>query len=352
MSMVDQILDMAADAAILHGAVTVRFAYALCMIIAMSLPRPQELDDEQWLRERYVERKMTATEIGNDLGCAHLTVVNALRRHGIEIRLRRFSQLTDERWLRERYVNDVMAVQEIADSIGASKQAVLHAMKRFGIERRGKGETQRLMAWRSLPDESRRRIADPEWMRTMYGERSLSSIQIASILDCTDNLVIGALRHHRIPVRSSPWENKRALHRMDREVARKLDDPEWLRNAYVHEQRSSVDIASELGHSQSVVFDALRRHGISTRSLSEALVVHANAARNGYDVQRKRRLQNLAKDAGDVGRAYTSVIKILGQLNRVPFSNRETARLEKEAMDGLYRAQDALAQRLLLGQGD
>lgn len=49
-------------------------------------PMPNELDDEDALREMYYEQRMTSTEVGDEIGCAGSTVLSALRRHDIEVR--------------------------------------------------------------------------------------------------------------------------------------------------------------------------------------------------------------------------------------------------------------------------
>lgn len=55
------------------------------------LPTPKrvkysELRDQEWLREQYVEKKKTQSEIASELGCNQTTVGDWLRRHGIETR--------------------------------------------------------------------------------------------------------------------------------------------------------------------------------------------------------------------------------------------------------------------------
>lgn len=258
-------------------------------------------------------------------------------------------ELDDEAWLRSRYVDELMSVREIAELAGCGSRAVRTALTRASIRTRSRSEANRALNERSQTnDPASRRLHDADWLRTMYVDRGLSTVAIARVLERHPSVVTRALRRAEVPVLSTLQARRRRAG-MSEQAASSLDDASWLREAYVDQRRSTGDIALELGVADRTVGDALRRHGIPVRSMRSAMRVHSRAAANGYDVQRNKRLVSLAKDAGEVGRAYTQVVALLGRLGRVPYTGREAGRLEREAMDGLYRAQDALAQRLLLG---
>lgn len=317
------------------------------MIIGMS--RPRELDDEAWLRTRYVDEGASASEIARGLGCNKQTVLDALHRHDVETRVSRVGppprQLSDRGWLELMYVRRRMSTSQIGELVGCGRTTVTSALHRHGIPTRSPSETN---IYRGAPEAVARRLDDAAWLRTMYVERGLAIARIADLLGCHKRNVQRALVRHEIPRRTSQ-DVARVRVGLSEQSSRRLHDADWLRRFYVEAGNSSVAIAEELGCAPSAVLTALRRNGIPIRTLSKARSAQTRAAMNGYSTQRQQRLRRLAADAGEVGRAYTAVIRILGQLDRVPYVGREESRLEREAMNGLYRAQDALAQRLLLG---
>src|SRR3954468_1948315 len=85
-----------------------------------------QLGDENWLRLRYVEQRISVRDIANELGCDRSTVIAALAAAGIPRPAqtrggrRRFTQLGDHDWLRRRYLEDGASLQELAVEIGCS----------------------------------------------------------------------------------------------------------------------------------------------------------------------------------------------------------------------------------------
>jgi 5-methylcytosine-specific restriction endonuclease McrA len=100
---------------------------------------------------------------------------------------------------------------------------------------------------------------DPDWLREQYVEYERSSIDIAETCGCDESTVRRWLDKHGIETRSpSPTPDER------------LDNGDWLQEQYVERERSIIDIAEECGCSNNTVLRRLERHGIETRSLSEA----------------------------------------------------------------------------------
>lgn len=261
----------------------------------------------------------------------------------------RYPELDDERWLREHYVDERMSAGEVARLLGCTKTPVLQALRRSGVQARSSQEAARTRVGMSRDVASR--LDDERWLRVMYLDLGRSTRQIAETLGCDYHNVMRAIDRAGIETRDSAAATRRHFGVSD-ETARRLDDADWMREAYVGQMRPVVNIAAELGVSFSAVKGSLDRHGIDRRGNRDARRAHNRATVNGYDAQRRRRLLTLAKDAGAVGRAYTQVIKLLGDLDRVPYSGREAQRFEREAMDGLHRAEQALIQRLMLGSSD
>lgn len=71
----------------------------------------------------------------------------------------------------------------------------------------------------------------------------------------------------------------------------------------------------------------------------------------GRSAEGQRALLRLANDAGAVGKVYTTVIRHLQALDRLPYTGKERGRLEREAIAGLHKAEDALGLWLRLEEG-
>jgi hypothetical protein len=90
--------------------------------------------DENWLRLRSVERRISVGDIADELPCDGSTVIAALAAVGIpgprptRGRPRRFAELGDHEWLRRRYLDEEASQQELAVEIGCSIPAVRKAL--------------------------------------------------------------------------------------------------------------------------------------------------------------------------------------------------------------------------------
>jgi uncharacterized protein YjcR len=98
------------------------------------------LADEQWLRRQYVDISNTSYEIAEICGCSSHPVLKWLDRHGIE-RRGPDAQLDDERlkdseWLREQYVKKGLSTSDIANKADCCKTTVRNWLDRHGIETR------------------------------------------------------------------------------------------------------------------------------------------------------------------------------------------------------------------------
>lgn len=105
----------------------------------METERPWQ--DEETLRELYVDKDMTATAVSDELGCNKTTVGNWLDRHGIEKHKTTVGELCEkEEWIRKRYWDDGKSIDDIATEYGCNRISVRTAMIRQGIERRDYNE--------------------------------------------------------------------------------------------------------------------------------------------------------------------------------------------------------------------
>ncbi|WP_225334851.1 DUF1804 family protein [Halomicrobium urmianum] len=85
--------------------------------------------DAEFLREQYVDRRKSASEIADLRDVASSTVQRWLDRHSIE----RNPRYPDRAWLREQYVDRRRDQQDIAEECGVAESTICHWLARHGI---------------------------------------------------------------------------------------------------------------------------------------------------------------------------------------------------------------------------
>ena len=208
-------------------------------------PASEELTDEGWLREKYKEKMLSTREIAAELGTDRSTVSRWLSRHGIETRGnmdRVPEKLRDRDWLEKKYTSEKKRTKEIADVVGCSPKAVLNALKRHGIDvkRRNRGgheaapkadrdrlreeyvkkqrnmgdiaedfgvSTRTVSRWLSKHDIKTRgnshinQLKDRGWLYERYRSEGLSTTEISNMLGCSQTAVWRSLKKHGITTR-------------------------------------------------------------------------------------------------------------------------------------------------------
>lgn len=108
-------------------------------------------------------------------------------------------------------------------------------------------------------------LHDEDWVRERV-DAGMSGAAIARELGCHESNVWLALKRYGIvrPPKLDVPNNRR--YGAGNVKYPKLQDAEWLRKVYVEEGRSCIDIADEIGCSNSTVSSALVRCGIEMRS--------------------------------------------------------------------------------------
>lgn len=111
--------------------------------------------DKDTLGGLYHGEQMTAAEIGEKFGVTQATITRWLKKNGIETRTSqesrelRGTQYTpdpegphgDPEWLREKYIGEGMTLTEMAEEAGVAHESVIiHHMDKHGIERRTAGD--------------------------------------------------------------------------------------------------------------------------------------------------------------------------------------------------------------------
>jgi len=166
---------------------SVRRALAEAGIPIDDLRHPVELDDIEWLS---VQDGATNVELARRLGVTAEAVSRARQRHGLRVGVRResrYPQLDDREWLHERYVEQGMTQAELAAAIGCSRSAVALAMDRLGVPARPN----------KVPEHPE--LHDPEWLAGQVAAGGTPR-EIAEGLGCHRTTVAAALRAHGISV--------------------------------------------------------------------------------------------------------------------------------------------------------
>lgn len=170
------------------------------------------LSDKKWLSNRYSKELKSLSEIGLEVGVSIAAVSRALKRLGIKSRSpyesrtergtkveRFFPILDDEKWLREKYLGAQMTSNEIAIEIGCKSTVPIHrALVKFNIPRRKPGAIRKGHARGDRIKE----LYDPKWLREQYIDKQRSPTDIAYELDCSAFSVASRLsdlniRRHR-----------------------------------------------------------------------------------------------------------------------------------------------------------
>ena len=163
----------------------------------------------------------------------------------------------NETWLRDQYLGRAMSVQQIADEIDTPAQTIWYWMYKFGLQARSKTEAGVLC--NGDPDN---KFHDEEWLRDAYIGRGQSTAQIADECGIAKSSVLSSLRRYGIKARTTctvAASKAVSLYR----------DKTWMFDQYVTQQKSSEQIAEELGMGSSTIASWLEQLGIPKREMSE-----------------------------------------------------------------------------------
>jgi 5-methylcytosine-specific restriction endonuclease McrA len=142
--------------------------------------------DREWLEEQYHAKGLTQGEIAEKCSVSRNTIIRWMKRHGVESRGPGCSQAKgrykDEDWLREKYWDERMSLEEIGDECSVSGETVRHWVDKFGIETREPSEAISL-SWEG--DDERREWAAknvqenarPEAPQIKHGEHRPETIE-------------------------------------------------------------------------------------------------------------------------------------------------------------------------------
>lgn len=102
-------------------------------------------NDEEKLREYYLDKEHSTTELAEKWGCSDTTIENKCREIGIlrqpGVRVNRtYEKLGDKDWINEKYNIENLSTRKIAEIVGCTKMAVIEAMEDHGLERDNRGK--------------------------------------------------------------------------------------------------------------------------------------------------------------------------------------------------------------------
>lgn len=218
--------------------------------------------DESLLQELYVEQKLPATKISDRLGCGKKTIYRWMDKFGIETRdcynEDTIDKLDDRERLYDLYVEQKLSTIEIADKFDVGQSTVHRKLDKNDIERRNIGGCADA-PWR-----------DKEKLYRLYAEKKLSTHEIANRLGASGGCtIVKWLREYGIAVRSQSEAQMRDRVSKD-----------FLKQAYLNDERSIEDIANEIDVPTTHVRTSLIYHGIERREKCHVV------ARSGEDNHR------------------------------------------------------------------
>lgn len=167
--------------------------------------------DEAWLKEQYLDKKLSTTQISSKCGCCTSTVSLWLRRFGIprrpinitnalsKMNRNAFELLSDKEWLYNEYIIKEKSVYQIADEISAGTTTIYRRLAEYGIEAR---ELNNAFQIASFPKETRDKLNDTKWLYHQYVELGKSTIQISECLNVSDATISFRLKRGGISIRS------------------------------------------------------------------------------------------------------------------------------------------------------
>lgn len=103
-------------------------------------------------------------------------------------------------------------------------------------------------------------LKDGEWLRIQYVDRHRTTIEIANELGVSDSMISRQLRRFGIPARCGSGKSKQEKYKIE----------SWLKNKYQNERRSQSEIAKECNVRQSLINYWMNKFGIPRRSYKVA----------------------------------------------------------------------------------
>jgi hypothetical protein len=119
--------------------------------------------DRDWLEQKYLVEKLSATEISKLFGCSHKTITKSLKKYNISLRNKAltlsikykkdadvndhkgYSKYKNYEYLYQRYIIEQKTAKEISDDLGYEQSTVVKWLRLFNIPRRNDSDQRNLL---------------------------------------------------------------------------------------------------------------------------------------------------------------------------------------------------------------
>lgn len=100
-----------------------------------------------------------------------------------------------------------------------------------------------------------RKYKNKQWLREKYVDEELTMRQIADICGCSHPTILKHLKMFNIDTRTEGGVYQDGKH----------EDEEWLRQKYIKEEKSGIEMARKCKVEHDVIYRRLRKYGIEIR---------------------------------------------------------------------------------------
>lgn len=229
------------------------------------LPKGVTKPTREEIEMLYVHERKSIFKIAKILGVSESTAHVWLQSYGIKIRSRSEANLPNGirkptlEQLNLWYSTQRMSIPKIARKLEVDNTTVLGWLKNYGIHRRNLSEA---VSEGKLPEG----VTKPsrEQLENWYIQEGRNTYQIAEQVGVNNTTVSSWLRSYNITVRNNSEANL--------PTGIKKPNKEQLNRWYVGERKSSIQIAKDLGISSTVVRYWLEDYGIPRRDISQSLL--------------------------------------------------------------------------------
>lgn len=195
--------------------------------------------DYEWLHEKYVEQRLTSTEISIIAGVHRDTILYQLRKNGIERRKKDVGSkkidavYKDPKWLYAKHHEELLSAREMAKLAGVDKGTIIFNMKKLSIDYRSRIESYELTKrqgknkvlnvvrgkkhhwYGKKPTEKRRQSAKKAIRKKWAGYKTKHNLGYYSIRDPDTNELVLEHRYVMSDVIGRKLKNTEDVHHID-----------------------------------------------------------------------------------------------------------------------------------------
>ena len=235
----------------------------------------KKLNDKTWLEEQYLKREKSATLIAKELGVGHKTIYTALKNHNIARRERS-----------EAFANNKEGIKLLKDEHWLNEEYIQkrkstnQIAKEIGVSKRTvcvyvkkHNITPREdIEYRISNPKTLKSLSDPKWLRENYLAQQKTTSDMANELGVSPHTIISRLKQFGIPIKDNSES-----HLKNPDVHEKLQDAKWLEQEYVKSRKTLQQIGKENGVSLRPIKKALLTKGFEIRTQSEQIIQNPDA---------------------------------------------------------------------------